>query len=76
VDSPRRSLMKALLWQLMGIVSTGLIGAAFTGSFRAGGLMAMVNAVIGLLVYLVYERAWSHISWGRSRDKGGERQIL
>jgi len=75
VDTPRRSLMKALLWQLMGIVSTGLIGAAFTGSFRAGGLMAMINAVIGLAIYLVYERVWNHVSWGRSGTPGDGRQI-
>ena len=72
MDSPRRSLIKALLWQGLGIVSTGLVGVAVTGSFRAGGQMAALNALIGLAVYLVYERVWNHITWGRR--VGGRRK--
>jgi len=30
-----------------------------------GGAMAFVNAAMGFALYLVYERIWARISWGR-----------
>jgi len=68
MESPSRSITKAIIWQITGLVSMSLVGLAVTGSIRVGGVMALVNAGIGLVAYLVYERIWSKISWGRSGD--------
>jgi len=65
MDSPRRSWLKALTWQLLGLlVSTG-IGAAFTGSVAQGAGLAMTLALVGLVLYVVHERLWGCIAWGR-----------
>ena len=37
----------------------------FTGSLAVGGMMAVSNTLIGLSCYVIYERVWSGISWGR-----------
>ncbi len=74
LDSPRRSLLKAILWQVMGLLSMVLIGMAVTGSVRAGGVIAGLNALLGLVSYLLYERAWNRVSWGRVVGKSGNRQ--
>lgn len=65
MDSPRRTLVKSLLWTLIGLVTMGLVGFAFTGSLASGGGMAAINALIGLAMYALYERLWAAISWGR-----------
>ncbi len=65
MDSTKRTWIKAVFWQALGMVSMVIVGFLFTGSLRAGGLMAVVNAAIGLTSYVMYERLWARIRWGR-----------
>ncbi|TPW27055.1 DUF2061 domain-containing protein [Pararhizobium mangrovi] len=43
---------------------TGL-GYLFTGSLSAGGRLALVSMASGTVVYLVHERIWARVAWGR-----------
>ena len=61
----RRSVVKALIWNVMGLVMMTLVGLIATGSVAVGGVVALVNTAIGLTLYIVYERVWAGISWGR-----------
>lgn len=65
MDSPKRTWTKAIFWQLLGLVSMVAVGYLFTGSLKVGGLMALVNAALGLATYVIYERFWARVSWGR-----------
>ncbi|MCF3972544.1 DUF2061 domain-containing protein [Paracoccus salsus] len=65
METRARSLTKAVLWQLLGLVVMTLVGLALTGSARLGGGLALVNAGLGLVLYLGYERLWQRIGWGR-----------
>lgn len=65
MESRARSLVKATIWTLLGFTVMSLIGLIFTGSLVTGGAMAIVNSVIGLVTYLIYERVWATVSWGR-----------
>lgn len=49
----------------MGLAVMSLVGFAATGSFTVGGVMAVINTAIGFVTYLIYERVWAAISWGR-----------
>lgn len=60
-----RTLVKSVLWTALGVVVMVVVGFAFTGSFVTGGAMALINAVIGFASYLLYERIWAGIRWGR-----------
>ena len=60
-----RTLLKAILWNVIGLIMMTLIGWVATGSLGFGGRMAVINTGIGLVVYLVYERIWDRVSWGR-----------
>ena len=42
-----------------------LICYLITGSINAGGLIAVVSAVVGLATFYLHEKLWSRISWGR-----------
>lgn len=65
METRTRSLIKSVLWTLIGLISMVLVGLAFTGSLAVGGGMAAVNAGLGFLSYLIYERVWARVRWGR-----------
>ncbi|MBY6068199.1 DUF2061 domain-containing protein [Leisingera aquaemixtae] len=65
METRRRSIVKAVIWNILGLATMTLVGLIATGSAKAGGMMALVNTGIGFTVYLFYERAWAKISWGR-----------
>ena len=65
MDSFARTRVKAVLWAAIGLVSMSVIGSLFTGLLSVGGMMAVSNTLIGLASYVIYERVWSRISWGR-----------
>lgn len=66
METRRRSLVKALLWNVIGLCSMTLVGVVATGSASIGGAMALVNTALGFASYLIYERVWTRISWGRA----------
>ena len=66
MESRRRSLVKAASWQLSGLATMTALGFAFTGSVTAGGTLAMASAGVGFVCYLIHERVWASISWGRT----------
>ncbi|MGB7261889.1 MAG: DUF2061 domain-containing protein [Albidovulum sp.] len=65
MDTNKRTLTKAVLWNLLGLAVMSLVGFALTGSVATGGAMALINSVIGFVTYVAYERLWSRITWGR-----------
>lgn len=65
MESPTRTIAKAVSWQLLGLFSMTLIGYLFTGSVAAAGSLAIVTTVIGAVCYVLHERAWNRIAWGR-----------
>lgn len=49
----------------MGLLSMAGVGYAATGSLAVGGGLAVANTIIGFICYVIYERVWSRIRWGR-----------
>ena len=65
MDTPKRTLIKAVIWNGIGLICMALVGFVATGSVTTGGAMALVNTAIGLSLYVVYERVWARVRWGR-----------
>ena len=65
METRRRSIVRAVIWNLIGVMMMTVVGLAATGSVRIGGSMALINAALGLVSYLIYERIWAHVGWGR-----------
>ncbi len=65
METRGRSLVKAVVWNVIGLISMTVVGFVATGSFGAGGLMAGINTALGFTTYLIYERVWAGIRWGR-----------
>ena len=65
METRKRTLVKAIVWNIIGLTVMSLVGLVLTGSAAVGGALAVVNTVIGLTMYFLYERVWAGISWGR-----------
>lgn len=65
MDTQKRSIVKAVIWNVIGIISMSVVGILATGSAALGGKMALINTGLGFSLYLIYERVWSRVRWGR-----------
>jgi len=79
MESRKRTLAKAICWQISGLIMMILIGYVFTGSASQSGAIAIVGTVVGFLSYILHERIWARIGWGRaqfSHEPGSPDQSL
>lgn len=65
METGTRSFVKALVWNAIGLTTMALVGFLATGSVALGGTMALINTALGFCCYLIYERLWTRIAWGR-----------
>ena len=65
MDTGKRTIIKAVLWNVMGLATMLGVGFAMTGSVTLGGTIALTNSCLGLICYVFYERLWARIPWGR-----------
>ena len=65
METNRRTVIKAVTYQLMGLAVMTALGAAFTGSTGMGGALALASAAVGALGYVLHEKLWSLVRWGR-----------
>jgi uncharacterized membrane protein len=65
MDSAKRSILKAIIWQFTGIFTMGLVGYFMTGSIAQGLALALANTAVGVVMYVLYERLWARVRWGR-----------
>ena len=66
MDSPKRTLLKAIIWQITGFFTMGIVGYFMTGSAAQGLGLALANTAVGTVTYFLYERLWVRVRWGRS----------
>lgn len=65
MESPARSIVKAVTWQLLGLVTMTLLAWLMTGSLTAAGSLAFAAALTGFACFILHERIWARIPWGR-----------
>ena len=65
MESPARSIVKAVTWQLLGLLTMTLLAWLVTGSMTAAGGLALGAAATGFVCFILHERIWARIRWGR-----------
>ena len=65
MESQKRTVVKAIVWNMLGLMMMAVVGLIYTGSLAVCGTLALTNAALGLASYFIYERVWAGISWGR-----------
>ncbi|MHC1635402.1 MAG: DUF2061 domain-containing protein [Candidatus Methanospirareceae archaeon] len=67
-DSWIRSWTKSFTWRVLGIVILVLISYFVTGSLAKASVITFVFHGIRVVLYVLHERAWELIEWGRSEE--------
>lgn len=65
MESRTRSIVKAVTWQLIGLLTMTLLAWIATGDLASAGGLAVGAALTGFVCFILHERVWAHISWGR-----------
>lgn len=66
MDSPKRSFVKAVVWELTGILTLLLVGTLMLGQTKAIGCLAVVFYIIRVAMFFVYEQIWVRwVKWGK-----------
>jgi len=66
-ESVVRSVAKALSWQVLGLSVTGTVLYLHTGSLLDASGLALFLGALALVTYILHERLWLAIPWGRER---------
>lgn len=64
-ESRTRSIVKAIVYRCLIIVSIFVITYFETGKLQDALSITGITAVTGTIIYYLHERVWSGISWGR-----------
>jgi uncharacterized membrane protein len=64
LESKKRSLVKALLWRIIGIFVLGLITWTYTKNIEVTTMVTLLFHAINFTLYYLHERLWDKIGWG------------
>ncbi len=64
-----RSIVKAVVWRILGVIILGGLSWAFTKSWEDTSVITISFNSIRLVLYYFHERAWDRVSWGRKKVK-------
>jgi len=67
VDSPGRSLAKAVTYRILGLGVTMLAAWMLTDQLRLAAAIGLVDTTLKLGAYYAHERLWNRIRFGRAR---------
>lgn len=60
-----RSIAKSVSWRIIGTIDTILISWVVTGTLTMALSIGLVELVTKMTLYVLHERAWNKISWGK-----------
>ncbi|MHA1169144.1 MAG: DUF2061 domain-containing protein [Candidatus Hodarchaeales archaeon] len=66
VDTPKRSVVKSVIWRVIGIILLGGLMWIYTGDWAATTIVTGSFHSIRIIMYYYFERGWEQISWGRN----------
>jgi uncharacterized membrane protein len=65
METGKRTFLKAVTWQTLGLLTMTALGFLATGSLTIAGSLALAGAATGVVSYILHERIWNRIAWGR-----------
>ncbi|MDA0780451.1 MAG: DUF2061 domain-containing protein [Bacteroidetes bacterium] len=60
-----RSLLKSISWRIIGTLDTIIISYLITGKLAFALSIGGIELVTKMILYVVHERVWNKINWGR-----------
>jgi len=68
-----RSLIKSIIWRILGVITLALVTFIFTRSWVQTGLITLFHHLSFIIIYYLHERLWIKIG---DRIQGKTREIL
>jgi len=65
MDSTRRIILKAITWQILGVITMTALSYPHTGSLTIALTLSVSTSAAGFVSFLVHERIWNSVRWGR-----------
>ena len=76
MDSPSRSIVKAISYRVLGSLGTGLVVMLLSnGNWKLSAEAGIFDALIKVGLYFVHERIWSVIKFGTKPTPAPEYEI-
>jgi len=69
MESKLRSLVKGVLYRIIGTSLTFGVSFSITGSLPKASLITLILLFSKVGIYFVYERIWNKIGWGRRKER-------
>lgn len=70
METLRRSVVKSLVWRVLGFAILGALSYVFTGSWTETLGITVTFNLIRVVLYVVHEQLWDRIAWGRTAPQG------
>lgn len=68
-DTRRRSIVKSIIWRIIGVIILGGLSYVVTKSWETTTLITVSFHTIRVVLYYYHERFWERIKWGRNDNK-------
>lgn len=65
MESTRRSIVKAVSYRIVGTLTTTGIVLAVVGKLEVAAAIGLTDTIFKIVVYVLHERAWNKIAFGR-----------
>lgn len=65
MENKKRTWIKALTWQAIGLLTMTTVNYLYLGNLSQGMGLSLLLTVQGLLTYVVHERVWGRVRWGK-----------
>ncbi len=60
-----RSLLKSISWRIIGTLDTIVISYVITGELAFALSIGGVELITKMVLYVVHERLWNNVKWGK-----------
>ena len=64
VEKHRRTFVKAASYRVFATMTVFLVSYLYTGNLASAASIGLTAAVAKTMLYYMWERLWSNISWG------------
>jgi len=64
----KRTLLKAITWELSGVISLSIINYLFFGSIWQSAGVAIGYGILRIFMYYLHERVWKRINWYKPKE--------
>ncbi|WP_420407888.1 DUF2061 domain-containing protein [Hoeflea sp.] len=69
MESNLRTIIKAVTWQLLGLLTTSLLAWFHTGSVLDALTFALSTSATGFAFFFLHERVWARVRWGAAEER-------